>query len=240
MKKRLDLLLVDQGLAESCTKAQALILAGQVFVGGQKETKSGTLIEENKQIFLKEKIPYVSRGALKLKKAAQEFKIDFSEKIVCDIGASTGGFTDFALQHKAKKVYAIDVGYGQLSFKLRQDPKVVVMERTNIKDVKSLPEKINIFLADVSFISLKKILPVIKILGQQKADILALIKPQFEVSKEIADKGKGVIKDKNIQEKTISDIKIFAQNLGFKVQGLVESPILGAKGNKEFFIYLKL
>ncbi len=245
MKKRLDQLLVERKLAKSRQLAQRLILAGEVFVNGQLVTKVGFLIPEDVEIEVKKKFPYVSRGAKKIEAAAKEFKIDFKNKAVCDVGASTGGFTDFALQHGAKKVYAIDVGYGQLDQKLRKNSKVVVMERTNIKDVKSLPEPINIFLIDVSFISLKQVLPVVKIITQSskpraQSQIIALIKPQFEVGKKEADRYKGIIKNSKLHKKVVDDIKNWCKENGFCVLGLIESPILGAKGNKEFLLWLVL
>jgi 23S rRNA (cytidine1920-2'-O)/16S rRNA (cytidine1409-2'-O)-methyltransferase len=196
-KKRLDIL-VSEKTGATRSKAQALIMAGQVFVDEIRVEKSGTEIEDSKNILIKDLFPYVSRGALKLEKAATEFEIDFKNKVVCDIGASTGGFTDYALQGGVKRVYAIDVGYGQLAQKIREDKRVVVMERTNIKDISSLPEPIDIFVVDVSFISLKKVLPQIqtiirnsKIETQKSSEVVALVKPQFEVGKNIADKFRG-------------------------------------------------
>ena len=246
-KKRIDILLVEKGLAESRTKAQAYLLSGQVIVFGKRVDKAGTLIDEGSEVEVKERFPYVSRGALKLQKAYEEFGFDFKDKVICDIGSSTGGFTDFALARGAKKVYAIDVGYGQLDQKLRNNPAVINMERTNIRDVKSLPEPIDIFTIDVSFISLKQVLQIVKQLikkrmtndkRQKTCDIVALIKPQFEVGKKIADKYKGVIKDEKIQSGVVDDISKFAKELGFGAKGIPESPILGAKGNKEFLIWL--
>lgn len=243
MKKRLDLLVSEEEKI-SRAKAQALILAGQVLVDGKVMDKAGTEVDEKAMITVKEKFPYVSRGALKLEAAAKEFKIDFRGKIVCDVGASTGGFTDFALQDGAKKVYAIDTGYGQIDQKLREDPRVILMERTNIKEVKSLPEPIDIFVIDVSFISLKQVLPAVQniirksAIENQKFSIVALIKPQFEVGKEVADKTKGVIKDEKIQMAVVEEIGRFAETIGYKIQGLTQSPITGAKGNKEFLVYL--
>lgn len=237
MKKRLDLLISEKEKI-SRQKAQALIMAGDILVNGIKVIKPGQDIDEKSEIDIKQKFPYVSRGALKLKEAAEEFKIDFKNKVVADIGASTGGFTDFALQSGAKKVYAIDTGYGQIDQKLRDDSRVVLMEKTNIKNVKTLPEKIDFFVVDVSFISLKQVIPVLKEIDS-KAKVIALIKPQFEMGKDIADKTKGVIRDPEIQMKAVEKIGRFAEDIGYKVSGLAESPITGAKGNKEFLIYLK-
>ena len=243
-KERLDILVADKfGLTRN--KAQALIMAGNIYIDGKSQTKSGLTVVKGTNITMKEAFPYVSRGALKLKKAIETFGIDLADKMIADIGASTGGFTDYAIQHGAKKVYAIDCGYGQLDQKLRNDKRVINMERTNIKDVKALPELIDIFVIDVSFISLKKILPqVITIISNFKfqisnCDVIALIKPQFEVGKEVADKFQGVITDENIQQEVVADIKRFATQSGFIIEGLTESPIKGAKGNKEFLIYLK-
>lgn len=239
MKKRIDILLTEKGLAESRGKAQALLMSGQVFVDGKRVDKAGATIEESLEIEVKERFPYVSRGALKIQKAYEDFSLDFKDKIICDIGSSTGGFTDFALVHGAKKVYAIDVGYGQLDQKLREDSRVVVMEKTNFRNVEKLPEKIDFFVCDVSFISLKKIIPQIRKIADYPTQSVLLIKPQFEVGKEVADKCKGVIKKEEIRVNVVEDIARFAENLGLKVKGIAESPITGAKGNKEFLLWLE-
>jgi 23S rRNA (cytidine1920-2'-O)/16S rRNA (cytidine1409-2'-O)-methyltransferase len=236
MKKRLDIS-VSEKKNISLKKAQALIMAGAVFVNGQKSDKSGFIVPENATIEIKEKSQYVSRGALKLKKAVEDFKIDLKDKIICDVGTSTGGFTDLSLQNGARKVYAIDTGYGQIDQKLREDRRVILMERTNIKKVDALPEKVDIFVIDVSFISLRQVLPAVKKIDK-KASVIALIKPQFEVKKGVADKTKGIIKDKEIQLNIVNGIGKFAEDLGYKIEGLIESPITGAEGNKEFFIWL--
>ena len=256
MKKRLDILISNKfGLTRN--KAQALIMAGNIYIDGKPQTKSGLTVAEDVTITMIEAFPYVSRGALKLKKAIETFDIDLHGKTIADIGASTGGFTDYALQNGADKVYAIDCGYGQLDQKLRNDKRVINMERTNIKDVEALPESIDMFVIDVSFISLKKILPqVITIISNFKflparslktkegqisnCDVIALIKPQFEVGKEVADKYRGVITDENIRQAVVADIKNFATKSGFIIEGLTESPIKGAKGNKEFLLYLTI
>ena len=238
MKKRLDVLVFEKGYAKSREDAKRLILSGNVLIGDHVSDKVGTRVDEDVEIMIKERMPYVSRGALKLEKAYTEFNLDFEDKIICDIGSSTGGFTDFVLQHDAKKVYAIDVGYGQLEQKLREDARVVVMERTNIREVESLSEEIDTFVIDVSFISLKRVLPIVKKLVNDNSEVVALIKPQFEVGKRIADKCKGVIKDEGIQNEVVEDIKEFSEELGFDILGLTDSPIKGAKGNKEFLIYL--
>lgn len=257
-KKRLDILVAEK-TGESRSRAQALIMAGQVFVDGKKMDKSGTEVDDSKNIEIKELFPYVSRGALKLEKVAKEFKINFTDKIICDIGSSTGGFTDYALQNDAKKVYAIDVGKGQLAQKIREDKHVVVMEQINIRNVDSLPEKIDIFVIDVSFISLKKVLPQIitintschsrksgnldpriKSEDDKNYRVVALVKPQFEVGKKVADKFKGVITDSKIQNEVLENIKSYAKSLGYHIEGDTISPIKGAKGNREFLLYLSL
>jgi len=244
MKKRLDILVAEK-TGESRVRSQALIMAGLVYVNGKRVEKSGSEFEQDTDLEIKKPFPYVSRGALKLEKATQEFEIKLKDKVICDVGASTGGFTDYALQAGAKKVYAIDVGYGQLAQKIREDKRVVVMERINIKDVECLPEPIDVFVIDVSFISLKQVFPAVKnIIENCKSktknsfSVIALIKPQFEVGKEIADKNKGIITDKNIQLDVVRNIGNFAEDIGFSVMGITESPITGAKGNQEYLIYL--
>ncbi len=243
-KTRLDQLLFDRNLVESRTKAQALIMAGQVFVNGQMSDKVGTKYEEDIEICIKELFPYVSRGALKLEKAYAEFGLDFKDKIVCDIGSSTGGFTDFVLKNGAKKVYAVDVGTGQLAQRIREDERVKVMERTDFRSVEVFDEDIDTFVCDVSFISLKKIIPkVYELVQAQKnksCEFIALIKPQFEAGTKEVSRGKGVIKDELLRLEIVEDIKVFAPSIGFSIMGLVESPITGAKGNVEYLIYLKL
>lgn len=236
MKKRLDIL-VSEKERISRAKAQGLIMAGEILVDGKPAIKAGQEFEENTEITVKEKFPYVSRGALKLKKAVEEFKIDLSGKVVADIGASTGGFTDYSLQSGAKKVYAIDTGKGQIAQKLRDNNRVVLFENTNIKEVDSLPEKVDFFVVDVSFISLKKVLPALKRIDGG-AKVIALIKPQFEVGKSVADKTRGIIKDSGIQMKVVEEIGKYSEELGYEVEAITTSPIEGAKGNKEFLIYL--
>lgn len=237
MKKRLDILVAEKGNI-SREKAQALIMAGAVFLDGQKATKPGIQYDESMNVAITQRMPYVSRGALKLEKAASEFGIDFTGKTVCDVGASTGGFTDYALRHGAKKVYAIDTGYGQIDQKLREDKRVVLLEKTNIKNVESLPENIDMFVIDVSFISLRQVLPAVKKIDQS-SEVVALIKPQFEVGKEMADKTKGIIRDEEVQAEVVEQIGKYAEENGFRIEGVIDSPITGAKGNKEFLIYLK-
>jgi len=239
----LDILLAERKLVDSRAKAQALIMAGQVTVNGKKETKPGSNFAEDVKIEVLELPRYVGRGAEKMEGAFKAFKLNFQDKVVADIGSSTGGFTDFALQHGAKKVYAIDVGTGQLHWKLRNDPRVVVMEKTDFRKIGKLPEKIDIFLVDVAFVSVRKILESIKykVLSiKQNTDIILLFKPQFEAGKTIADKFRGIITDPKIHEKLLSDFLKWCEENGFQILGETESPIKGDKGNREFLFYLKL
>ena len=239
-KRRLDNLLLERGIVQSRERAKGLILSGDVRVYGNPVNKAGTLIDENAEIEITKDIPYVSRGGLKLEKAIKEFNINVKDKAAIDVGASTGGFTDCLIQYGAKKVYAVDVGYGQLAWKLRNDPRVVVIERKNIRYIKpsDIGEPVDIATIDVSFISLKLVLPVVKNLLKENGEIIALIKPQFEVGRGEVGKG-GIVREKEKHEKVISEIKSFAIDLGFKVLGITESPIAGQKGNVEFLIYLQ-
>lgn len=241
MKKRLDILLTEKGLCDSRTRAKALIMEGAVFVDGVREDKAGSLFSEECKIELKSNpLPYVSRGGLKIEKAIKEFEIDLNGKIVMDVGASTGGFTDCMLINGAQKVYSIDVGYGQLDYKLRTNPRVVVMERTNIRnvtpeDLEDVPEFSTV---DVSFISLKTVLPVIKSLLSPNHGICALIKPQFEAGKDQVGKN-GVVRDEKIHRQVVEEIVSFVQGIGYGVFGLSYSPIKGPKGNIEYLIYIR-
>jgi len=239
-KQRIDILLANSGLVESRNKAQRLVMAGEVKADGQLVHKSSELFDPSCHIAIKSKPKYVSRGGLKLENAIAEFKIsDIAGKICVDIGASTGGFTDCLLQNGAEKVYAVDVGYGQLHQSLRKNPKVIKMERVNIKNVKGFPETIELVTIDVSFISLRRIFPIVKKWCKQKeVRVIALIKPQFEVGRKIAAKGKGVIRSDNDRQKVVKDILSTARDEGFNVLGVVESPIKGPKGNVEFLTYL--
>jgi 23S rRNA (cytidine1920-2'-O)/16S rRNA (cytidine1409-2'-O)-methyltransferase len=239
-KERIDKLLVEQGLVGSREKAKALILAGQVVVNDQRIDKAGETVPADATIRIKgDTIPYVSRGGLKLEKALDYFDIDVKGKVAADIGASTGGFTDCLLQRGTIKVYAIDVGYGQMALKVKDDPRVVSIERTNIRKMSpvTVPEKVDIAVTDVSFISLTKVLPHIIPLLKEEGEIVALIKPQFEVGKGEVGKG-GIVKDEKKIESVIESIKAFCIKLGLRVKGLTPSPIQGAKGNREFLIYL--
>ncbi len=242
MRTRLDVYMVEKGLAETRSKAQALIMAGQVLVDERIIDKAGSNIANEARVRIIEQYPYVSRGATKLEKAYQEFNLDFKDKIICDIGSSTGGFTDFVLQKGAKKVYAIDVGRGQLDQKLRLDERVVVMEKTDFRHTEFLPDEIDLFVCDVSFISLTKILPKVKELTSNykktRPSIVALIKPQFEAGAKEVSQGKGVIKSEQKRLEIVDSIKEFVQDHGFEILGLTESPIKGAKGNVEYLLYL--
>lgn len=236
--ERLDKLLVQRDLAETRSRAQALILAGDVYVNGVKLTKAGEKIASDAHIEVRRNaLPYVSRGGLKLEHAMRAFAIDAIDCVCMDVGASTGGFTDCLLQHGARKVYAVDVGYGQLAWKLRQDPRVIVLERQNIRYLKTeqILEKINLAAIDTSFISLKLVIPPITRFLAHKAILIALIKPQFEAGKEHVRKG-GVVKDPAVHEKVCEEIKAFVSELRFTVWGITQSPLLGPRGNREFFI----
>lgn len=238
-KQRLDLAMVKEGLVESREKAKALIMAGQVKVNGKTIDKAGTNIAEGNKIeIIGPILPYVSRGGLKLEKAIETFNINLCNKVAADIGASTGGFTDCALQNGAAKVYAIDVGYGQLDWKLRNDPRVVNMERTNARYLKAsdLKEKVDFLSIDVAFISLEKIFPVCWEILKDEGEIIALIKPQFEAGKEKIGK-KGVVKDPETHLEVITKI-INAASLNFSIRGLTYSPVKGPEGNIEYLLWL--
>ena len=239
-RERLDKLLVERGLSVSREVGRAQILAGEVLVNDQPITKAGTLVAIDSAIRLKSKtLPYVSRGGIKLEKALKEFQIDVRGKIALDVGASTGGFTDCLLVHGASRVFAVDVGYGQLAWKLREDPRVVVFEKTNIRYVEltHLPSPVDLATIDVSFISLKLVLPQVKSLLVSGGEVVALIKPQFEVGKGKVGKG-GVVRSAEEHQRVIDDISVAARAPGFVVCGVTESPLLGPKGNKEFLMHL--
>ena len=241
-RERLDKILLQRGLVGSREEGRGKILAGDVLVNDEPLTKAGTLVDQNARIRLRPKAsPYASRGGIKLERAIQVFQIDASGKIALDVGASTGGFTDCLLAHGAVAVYAVDVGYGQLDWKLRKDPRVVIYEKTNIRYLEAgdLPRPIHLATIDVSFISLKLVLPKIKTLLVPGGSIIALIKPQFEVGKGKVGKG-GVVRSIDEHQRVIDEIQGTAVGLGLVVQRLIESPLLGPKGNKEFFIHLTL
>lgn len=238
-KKRIDTLLVERGLAESRAKAQALLMAGEVKVGGSPVTKSGTLINEAAEISVAEPPPYVSRGGIKLVHALDAFNINVSGMVAADIGASTGGFTDCLLQRGASKVYAIDVGYGQLDYRLRQDKRVVVMERINARYPVSLPEKVDLATIDLSFISATKVIPSAVELLKENGTLLVLIKPQFEAKRAEVGRG-GIIKDPQLHARVLGRFIKWAVEHNLRLRGLAASPILGLSGNREFFMRLEL
>ena len=240
-RQRLDLLLVDRGLVESREEGRRKIMAGDVLVEDQPVTKAGSLIDEKARIDLKAAPRYASRGGLKLEKSLREFAIDLAGKTALDVGASTGGFTDCLLVHGAARVLAVDVGYGQFDWRLRNDPRVWLREKTNIRFLEpaALPEAAHIAVIDVSFISLKLVLPQVKKLLWPSHEIIALIKPQFEVGKGKVGKG-GVVRSAAEHERVIDEIQSAAAELGYQIRGTVESPLLGPKGNKEFLIYLSI
>lgn len=238
-KVRLDVLLVEKGLADSRAKAQALIMAGQVRVAGQVALKPAVTIQPDALLTVDTGPRYVSRGGEKLEGALTTFAIDVKDFVCVDVGSSTGGFTDCLLQHDAKKVYAIDVGKGILHWKLRNDSRVVVMEETNARFVESLPETIDFVTVDASFISLKVLLPVIK-KWKVAGSIVALIKPQFEAGRRDVSKGDGVIRNPEIHKQVLKDVLSFAQSQGFGLKGLVKSSLIGPKGNVEFLVWMDL
>lgn len=240
-KERVDVLLVERGLVETREKAKRAIMAGLVYTNGGRIDKPGMKVDIDAPLEVKgEVMPYVSRGGLKLEKAINEFHLDLRDKIVLDIGASTGGFTDCSLQNGARLIYALDVGYNQLAWKLRQDDRVIVMERTNFRYSTAadfqygLP---NFATIDVSFISLKLILPVLKTVIANGSDIVCLVKPQFEAGKEEVGK-KGIVKDRKVHARVLNDIIDFAKNLGFQIKNASFSPITGGEGNIEFLLHL--
>jgi 23S rRNA (cytidine1920-2'-O)/16S rRNA (cytidine1409-2'-O)-methyltransferase len=253
LKIRLDLLLVERGLAESRAKAQALIMAGQVRVDGQVEIKSSTTVLSTVTLELEAGPRFVSRGGEKLEAALEHFKINVIGLVCADVGSSTGGFTDCLLQHGARKVYAIDVGKGILHWKLRTDPRLVVMEETNARNVAKLAEPVSLVTIDASFISLKILLPVVKgwfdpdpggshyekSVGKNERDVIALIKPQFEAGRKETARNRGVIRDPEVHKTVLNEILTFAHVLGFGVRGLMRSPLLGPKGNVEFLAELR-
>ncbi len=238
-KRRIDSLLVERGLAESRAKAQALIMAGEVKVEGKAAIKAGTLVAEEAAITLLQPPPFVSRGGIKLDHALEHFRLDVSSEVAADIGASTGGFTDCLLQRGASRVYALDVGYGQLDYRLRQDKRVVVMERVNARYPISLPEKIDLATIDLSFISVEKVIPSVAKLLKEEGCMVVLLKPQFEARRNEVGKG-GIVRQPLIHARVIGRFVSWAVKNGFRVGGLISSPILGAEGNREFFVLLRL
>ena len=237
-KVRLDVLLVERGLAESRAKAQALIMAGQVRVAGQTALKPATAISPDSVLTVDSGPRFVSRGGEKLDAALEVFPINVSGLTCADVGASTGGFTDCLLQRGAVKVYAIDVGKGILHWKLRNDKRVVVMEETNARYVESLPEEVSLVTVDASFISLKVLLPTIQKWINENTELICLIKPQFEAGKKDVSRGDGVIRDPEIHKQVLTNVLTYAQTEGFGICGLIKSPLLGPKGNAEFLVWL--
>ncbi|MCI5721066.1 MAG: TlyA family RNA methyltransferase [Firmicutes bacterium] len=240
LKERLDTLLVRQGYYESREKAKRAIMAGIVFVNGQKSDKAGNMIDTEAEIFVKENIcPYVSRGGLKLEKSIKMFNLDLTDDVCMDIGASTGGFTDCMLQNGAVRVYAVDVGYGQLDWKLRNDERVVNMEKCNVRylDPETIAEPVDFISIDVSFISLKLIFPVAAQLLADDGHIVCLVKPQFEAGREQVGK-KGIVRDRKVHEEVIENVIKYAADNGLYPHGLTFSPVTGAKGNIEYLLYL--
>ena len=240
-KIRLDQLIFEKGYAESREKAKALIMSGCVFLDGQRADKPGMSVspDTEPEVHRKE-LAFVSRGGYKLDKAIRVFGIDPAGKLCIDCGASTGGFTDVLLQHGAEKVYAVDVGYGQLAWTLRNDPRVVNLERTNLRYVtqEQIPELLDLAVCDVSFISLRLVMPAVALLLKPDAEIMCLIKPQFEAGRELVGK-KGVVRDAAVHEQVIRAILDFMPSIGFSVQGLDYSPITGPEGNIEFLLYMR-
>lgn len=238
VKQRLDVLVHERGLAESREKARAMIMAGEVLVDGKLSDKPGTPVRSEATITLIEKPRYVSRGGDKLAAALAAFPIDVRGRTAVDIGASTGGFTDCLLQHGVAKVYALDVGYGQIALTLRDDPRVVVMERTNARYVERLPEVVDLAVVDASFISLRLLLPVIMGWLAPQADVLPLIKPQFEAGPQDVGKG-GVVRDRAVHRRVLGEVLTFAASIGLMPAGLIVSPLRGPAGNVEFLAWLR-
>ena len=241
MKKRLDIMMVEQGLAPSREKAKAYIMAGEVYVNGQKEDKAGSMFAETVKLEVRGKtLPYVSRGGLKLEKAMTHFGVTLKDKVCMDVGASTGGFTDCMLQNGAVKVYAVDVGYGQLAWSLRTDARVVNMERTNIRYVtpEDLAEPIEFFSVDVSFISLHHIFPVAQRITTPDAMGVCLVKPQFEAGREKVGKN-GVVRDPAVHREVLHNAMSYAAENGFVVRGLDYSPVKGPEGNIEYLMFVQ-
>lgn len=241
-KQRLDKLMVERGLAPSREKAQALIMAGQVVVGDHAAEKAGQQVLPDVEIRIKgEVLPYVSRGGLKLARGLEQFGVDPAGRVAIDVGASTGGFTDCLLQRGAARVYAVDVGYGQLAWKLREDPRVVVLEKTNIRHLQ--PEQLDplpdLAVIDASFISLSLVLPPTLALLKRPAELVALVKPQFEVGKGAVGKG-GIVRDPKLHDEVLQNMGRLATELGAELLGICDSPITGADGNREFLMGLKL
>ena len=242
MKERIDVLLVDQGFFKSRERAKAALMEGIVFIGDERIDKAGTKVDVDSVITVKgDDCPYVSRGGYKLEKAIDVFDLDMTDKVCADIGASTGGFTDCMLQNGASRVYSIDVGYGQLDWKLRNDPRVVNIEKCNVRYLtpEQVPEQVDFISVDVSFISLSLIFPVMKRILKDGGSAVCLIKPQFEAGREEVSAGKGIIRDPKVHERVISEVISEAETNGLYMSGLSYSPVKGAKGNIEYLISLE-
>jgi 23S rRNA (cytidine1920-2'-O)/16S rRNA (cytidine1409-2'-O)-methyltransferase len=238
-KERLDKLLVEKGLVNTRSKSQRMIMAGEVLVSGVKAVKPGTIVRRDAKIELIPRKTYVSRGGYKLAGALDIFPINIAGKICADVGACTGGFTDVLLKKNAIRVYAIDVGYGQLDWNLRQDDRVVILERTNARYLEALPETVDVVSVDVSFISLKKILPAVKKWIAPDGDIIILIKPQFEAGRHSVGKG-GIVRDPLVHQSVLLEILHWCRNHDLMPYGLIESPITGSEGNREFLAWLRI
>jgi len=236
-KRRLDALLVDRGLVPSRDKARALIMAGEVTMAGHPVLKPGSLVPQEAEIDVQAPAPFVSRGGLKLDGALTELGLDVSGRVVLDVGASTGGFTDCLLKRGAERVYALDVGYGQLDYRLRTHPRVVVRERVNARYPFPLPQKVDLATLDLSFISLEKVIPSVSAHLKEGGYVLALVKPQFQAGRREVGKG-GLIKDPLVQARVLGRFLHWASQQGFRLRGLVPSPVPGASGNREFFVLL--
>ncbi len=238
-KVRIDQLLVKKGLVTSRALAQRIVMAGDVRANGQVVMKSSSKVQEDAQITIVEKPKFVSRGGDKLEAALTNFKLTIDGRVCADVGASTGGFTDCLLQHGATHVYAIDVGRGIIHWKLRKDTRVTVMEKTNARYLKALPEPVSLITIDASFISLRVLLPVVKQwFGEGTGDVIALIKPQFEAGRKEAARGKGVIRDEQIHRRVVIDVLAYSEEEGYRVDGVIRSPVIGPKGNIEFLVWL--
>jgi 23S rRNA (cytidine1920-2'-O)/16S rRNA (cytidine1409-2'-O)-methyltransferase len=237
-KRRIDVLLVERGLAESRERAQALLLAGAVTVAGRPVTKPGAVFPASVPIAVTQALPYVSRGGYKLAHALDRFGLDVRGRVAVDVGASTGGFTDVLLQRGARRVYAVDVGYGELDWRLRQDPRVVPLERTNVRYLEALPEPAEIATVDVSFISLRLVLPAVRRLLRPDAPIIALVKPQFEAGRAQVGRG-GVVRDPAVHRQVLTELAAWLDANRFRLRGLTASPITGPAGNVEFLAWIE-
>jgi len=239
VKRRLDILLLERELAKSREKAQSMIMAGEVLVNGAMVIKPAIRVDESDTIELRQKPPFVSRGGTKLAHALDHFQLDVHSLVALDVGASTGGFTDCLLKQGASRVYAVDVGYGQLEYSLRIDPRVVVMERINARYPFTLPEAVDLITMDISFISLEKVVPNVSNLTRRGSSIICLVKPQFEAGRDQVRKG-GLIKDPSVHAQVLGRFISWSIGKGYRIRGLTPSPILGASGNREFFVLLEV